>query len=755
MARASPIKTALNAGEFSPLMLGRVDYAKYQNGLRVCENFVPLVQGAVRRRSGSRYSAAAKNATRKARVHPFQYSTTAAYILEFGHQYIRFYKNRSQLLSGSAAYEISSPYDEGDLFELQFEQSADVLYIVHGDYEPRKLIRNSDTSWTLSTITFSGGPFLDENDTATTIYASAATGSVTLTASSSIFASTDVGRLVRLHIPNLGDLSAWEPAVYGFAVNSIARNEERVYKCTSLVERTGTTPPTHIYGKAYDGPKNGARAEWEFTSLFYGIAKITAYSSGTSVTATVQSIGKTARLPDKVVGSGNATTRWALSPWSSARGYPRTTCLYQNRFGLGGSTANPDTLWLSVSNDYENFDERDEGGEVLPDSAINITLASGQVNAFQWIKADKSEIMVGTTGQEVLVGPASQSEPLAPDNIKQVAQSSHGSAYLQALRVDEAILFLQTSGRKVREAQYDYQVDRVVANDLTILAEHVTQSGVVQMAWQPEPDAVVWSVLADGGLSALTYNKSQDVIGWHRHIMGGYSDAARENSAVVESVATLPSPDNSGDDLWMIVRRYINGSTKRYVEYIPNWNIADDVENAHFCDCGIVYNGAATTSITGLTHLNGETVTVLADGEQRETAVVSGGAITLSRAGSIVHVGLPYTSQIETLPIEAGSQDGTSQGKQKRVRSLGLRLYRSGPFEYSERRGDEEGSWYEHDHRRPDEPFDSATALKTGNVVLPWPGDWQDDPSIRIRTSGALPLNIVTLMPRLNTSDGG
>ncbi len=197
MPRTTLALTSFVSGEFSAKMDGRSDFDKYSSGTKTLENFLIHPQGAATRRVGTQFIAEVKDSTKKTRLIPFEFSTTQTYILEFGDQYIRFYKDKGQILSGGSAYEISTPYLEAELFDIKFAQSADVMYIVHPNHETNKLSRTGHTSWSLDEVVFTDGPYLAPNTTAITLTPSATSGSgITITASTNAFVSTDVNRLV-------------------------------------------------------------------------------------------------------------------------------------------------------------------------------------------------------------------------------------------------------------------------------------------------------------------------------------------------------------------------------------------------------------------------------------------------------------------------------------------------------------------------------------------------------------------------------
>ena len=225
------------------------------------------------------------------------------------------------------------------------------------------------------------------------------------------------------------------------------------------------------------------------------------------------------------------TTDFALGSFSDTTGYPACVTFFEQRLVFAGTTAQPQTLFFSRSADYENFDDKYHE-TVADDDAIVYTIASNQVNAIRFLTATRT-LIIGTAGGEFAVNGAGVGEAITPTNILINKQSNHGAANVDGIAVGNATLFLQRAKRKIRELAYNFDVDGYVAPDLTILAEHITESGITQMAYQEEPNSIVWCVRADGQLLGFTYQREQQVTAWHRHILGG---AFGSGNAVVESV---------------------------------------------------------------------------------------------------------------------------------------------------------------------------------------------------------------------------
>jgi len=302
---------------------------------------------------------------------------------------------------------------------------------------------------------------------------------------------------------------------------------------------------------------------------------------------------------------------------------------------------------------------------------------------------------------------------------------------------------LQRASRKVREYVYQFETDAFTAPDLSILSEHITEGGIIEIAYQQEPDSIVWMARADGKLVGMTYERAQDVIGWHQHTIGG-------TNAKIESVAVIPSQDGSQDDLWAVIQRTINGSSVRYIEFLTNGLVegSSNTEQATFLDSMLSYNGSPATTLFGLSHLEGQTVSVLADGAAHPDRTVSSGSITLNASYNTVHVGLPYTSTLETMRIEAGAKDGTAQGKKKRIARITYRLYQTLGLKH----GPSSSRLDIIPFRSSADDMDEAPALFTGDKEIEFPRNWDKDGHIVLVQDQPLPMTVLAIMPELNTT---
>jgi hypothetical protein len=839
MTRSNPLVPSFNAGELSPRLHARADFSKYPAGLETCENLIPLAEGGLMRRSGSRYVAELKSSSVQGRLRRFQFSDIQAYIIEMAEQAFRFYRHQGQItvadtdgaitngtfaagisswidqstggagnqishdatngrltletsgiaaddigwaeqavtidaaftavehllkfrvigapsdrielrigttstgseviadrlcevgyycvpftpgattfyvqfrnrgifrdkdvqiddvsLGDDAAVELQTPYVETDLFTLVGAQSADVLYLFHPSYPTHKLERRGHADWALVEIAWQDGPWGANNEglTDTTLTPSATSGlGVTVTASSTEginsgdgFQSTDIRRLVRI-----------------------------------------------------DNPAS---------DIDWGWGIIVAVTSTTVCTVDVR----------RAFGATTADERWRLGSWSETTGYPAAAAFYQQRLAAANTTDRPQTFWASNTADFENMSPDSANatgkwdGTVEDDDALDYTISADDVNAIRWISPGKETLVIGTVGGEWVV--SSSGSVITPSDVVVDPATSHGTANIQPLRVGNVVLFIQRALRKIREFAFEFTVDGFQAIDMTRLAEHVTRGGTVEMAYAEEPNALVWAVRGDGVLLSMTFRREEDVVGWARHIIGGSFGAG---NAVVESAAVIPGADGAGqvqssesrDEVWIIVKRTINAVTTRYIEVLEaDWDGQYTQEDAYYSDSLITYDGAATATITGLDHLEGETVKVMTDGAIHPDRTVASGSITLDDTYSVVQVGLGYTHKSKLLKMIAGAAAGTPIGKTKQIFEIVFVLLNSHTLGF----GPDESNIKRIDFREVADLMDTAVPAFTGEYRTEWDDDWQSDPRIVIQSDDPAPFTLLAVAPEVDTRE--
>jgi hypothetical protein len=456
-------------------------------------------------------------------------------------------------------------------------------------------------------------------------------------------------------------------------------------------------------------------------SSTWGYAKIVGYTDSTHVTADVKTN----------FGATTASLSWRLGLWSDTTGWPVAGTFHEERLVMGGARIRPQRLDGSRSNDFETFTPGTTDSD-----PISYNIGSNEVCAIRWLESWR-KLLIGTPGGEFQMGSETAQVGLTPTNVLVSRETKNGSAAIRPQVVGNALIFVQRQRRTVRELAYDFQADGYLANDLTLVADHVTKGGVVEIAYQPEPVGILWGCRDDGVLLGCTYLKEQKVKGWHRHPLTG---------GAVEALAAIPG--DGADELWLITRRTIAGVTKRYVEQMqPPFADDQDLADAWFVDCGLAYSGAPATTFSGLDHLEGCGVDVLADGAPHP-ATVTGGRITLNYPASRVIVGLGYVSRLETMPLEAGAPEGTAQSRKRKIDRVMIRLLRS----LGCTMGVGDGPIDEVPFRLFGDPLDIPPALFTGDKIVPVTGGWQDT-TVWVQQTQPLPLTVLALGPRITAYD--
>ena len=819
---------SMNAGKMTPLIDARSDTQKYSSGCRELNNFIPRIYGPVERRSGTKFIARCEDDDVKSKMVPFIFSSTIAYDIEFSALKMNVY------FAGSIVdADIVTPYTEADLFELQFEQSADVMWIIHPDYAPRKLSRVSATEFTLAKISFTNGPFIKRNDlanndgvtikatgytedidatlgaagsgtfaftsatdisslfpankrfymtgstgndgaytvhetTATTYIGTTLTitaneavatsdndgeimvddGTVTLTASSATFSASHVDALFKLthkraKVVTKGSRAStgiigepidvkgswtfttdgnWEATVE-IQRNADGTNWETFRQYTSIVtDGVGSRNVLKTEIEDEDGvlfrinvvdhTSGTVIADLTVNSSTQdSIFKITAFSSTTSVTAT-----------SLVAAPENGTTvRWAEGSWSDVRGWPTTIAFFEERAVYGFTNLDAQTVWLSGTNDFEDFD-----AGVNPADSFAMTVPTA--NRGRWISSLES-LAVGMSGDEWRIKSSNIDEPITPDPIPTIKrQTKFGSKSLKAVAVNEALIFVDAVGRKVREYAFSDPRQKFVSADLTALAEDITDGGITSMAVQTNPDNIVWFTIANApNLISMTYNREQNAIAWAEHQLGG--------NGIAESISITPS--TSEDVITLSVKRTINGNTVRTIEQMQPraWTGTDH----YFVDAGVINTGG-TTTITGLGHLEGETVQVLVDGAQQANKTVASGQVTIDEAGTRAIVGLSFGYEVSPMRLD---RDGSTYGSITKISEVVASFFETLKAKYGDGTTQREIDW------RTTEDYDSPPELLTGDRTLTFDGGFTTDTPLTISGSDPFPCTVRALIPKI------
>ena len=757
--QSKAIQNTFTAGELSPLMDARRDLGKYYSGCRTLQNFIVHAQGGAFKRPGFEFIDRVPDRTQPVRLMPFKFSDTDAYVLEFSNLRLRFYRTTSagsglvQNSGSGTPTSVVTPYTTDQLFDLQLDQTGDVAYITHPSHKPRVLTRLAVDSWTLATPNFRRGPFLDENITAVTITpdGSAVDANIGLVASDDTFVAGHVGALWRLTLtkdasPTDGNLASLNATSDEISV-SLDQQLELTIEGTwvGTIELQASHDGGTVFETMYAVSTNVEKLEWkeDISDAVYRI-KMTAYTSGTAkfnlvarafvVKGVVEITGvssPTVASATVKVALGRADTKtkvWAEGSWSAFRGWPAAVSFFEQRIVYANTAFQPTTFWTSVSapgGDYLNFLIG-----VNDDDAIIRTIAETQ-DPIKWLSDDK-RLILGTAGGPYATGATTTTEPMTPTNVGRIErQSIEGAAGVSPERTSLGHLYVGKGGRRIDELTFSFDRDKLVSTDMTRLSEHITLGGVSQIALQGRPEPILWGFNGAGEPIGLTYLREEDVVCWHRHVLGG--------DATVESVAVIPGTEE--DEVWVSARIIINSIEQRYVCKMKEWSTVDgsgDPEDAFLVDFGLTYDGPPVTTITGLGHLEGKLVSVLADGARIPNKTVSSEKITLANKVSVAQVGLAYTATLKPMKIPQGT---LGYGSEKRTSHTALNFYNTGYAKI----GSTATNKQEITFRDANDAMDNPVPLFTGVKDINFPGGYEKDGTLIVESAEPLPLTLLSI----------
>lgn len=781
--KVDTIQTSFTGGELAPALFGRTDVAQYANACALVENFLIRPYGPLISTPGTEFINACKTggSTGIVRLIEFVFSRTDSYIIEMGVGYLRFFTNGAVVVSpGTTPYEVSHTYTAAEIPDIQFSQLNDVIYLAHPSHSTQKLTRFSASSWTLTTFAFTGGPFLPNN----AIYSGGTT---------SILSSATLA----MSVINAGTSGTLSASANVFIASGSTLGHKNTFWMVGATITDATTGLT-----------------------VQGYVQITAITNPSTATATVI----------KTLASTAATTTWAQGAWSDVLGWPARVTFHQQRLFFARTSYQPQNVWGSQSFTYENFAVN--GGS--DDDALNIQLVSNESNDIKWLVSGDG-LIAGTYGGEFIID-SGDGSPLTPANTNAKKQTSDGTEPIQPKRIGNYFYFIQRFGKKLRELFFIWNIASYKSLDKTILSPHISGSkpsaptvntGFIAMAYQQDPDGILWIVCSNGTLATLTREVDQEVQGWSRQTTDGY----------FESIASIPSQDGPHDEIWVVVRRNINGTDRRYIERFKSQLVPDRQDQCFYLHCGLTYDaytataastssslslsalgptgstiivtcsssrfvassvgnriraidangatigeleitgytsgtvvvgevkyifdaltyvagrwGLSVTTLSGLGHLESETVGVLADGGvDKPSKTVSNGSITLAYNYFVVNVGVPYIQKIQLLPQEAGSQRGTSQGKIQRISEVGFKVNRSFKGFMV---GGSEALLSRIQFRDPTTLMGKPEALYTGTIPnISFPDDYRYGSQVLIHNEEPLPIEMLAIITTISTED--
>lgn len=720
-------------GEASPELYGRTDVVPYFACAKTLENVLITHYGSAFKTPGT-YFVEATKASGVVKSIPFIFSTGQSYILEFGNLYMRVFQNGGSVVEAAktiTGITQANPgvvtsnahgYSNGDVVDISgvvgMTQVNGKRFIVAG--AAANTFQLTDESGanvnTTSYTAYSSGGSAFRVYQITTPYTTAALSKLRVSQQADIM-YIDCDGFEPRKLSRFGS-SSWTLTTYTYDTFSWPPFLDDNATATTLTPSVTTGAGTLTASAA----TFNAQHVNAYFKVGTGYVKVTGYTSTTVVNMTVIS----------TLAATTPTATWAEGAWSDYQGYPQDCKFYENRLYHIATTRKPLNFWGSVIEEYENykFGTTDE-------DAVAYQVGSNQVDKLLWMYPTQV-LNFGTAGGPFTGSSGSSTAPISPTNISVRQQNENGAANIVPVRIGSYVYYVERSGKLIGQFTYDLNSDAFITDNITYLSDHILSSGVVTMALQRYPYNILWAVLADGTLATLTREQKNDVKGWSRQRFSG-------TDAFVEDVCVIPN--GSEDQVWLVVRRTISGVTKRYYEYVKP-HAFGTISNAFFVQCGLTYSGTPATVMSGLDHLEGQTVQILADGAVRPDAVVTGGSITLTTSASTVHIGLGYTARIETLDIEAGSATGTAMAKPKHCAKVNVRLKDSV--------GCSVGSSDRQDivnFRTSADLMDTAIPLFSGDKEVQFPEGWTKEKTVVVVQDQPLPLKVLAIYPRLLVSD--
>lgn len=716
---------------------------------------------------------------------PFKYSNKVAYVVEFSNKFIRLYAQGELVRKSSGgtvalsfvrtndvgnvtvnglSYSSSQPYvqplvintpysyadlwnEEEQVWNIQTIQYGDVLYVFHKKYPIMVLKRYSNTDWRFEELELKNGPFMQVNTTEITVSSSNYDGVVTLTASESLFKETDEGRLMRFKMME-DNIKPW--AASEEVEKYDVRYSDKKYYVAIEAGKTGAHKPVHSQGVRTDG---GVR--WRYQNDGTGVVKINKFISPTSVKATV-----TARLPEGII---DGTPYWEMGLLHKGADFPISGAFFRNRFAFLVNTENGPNVCLSMNGDYNNFADQ-ELGEATAETAITVPVLNKEFNEAKWIFAG-DVLFVGTGAAEFYIDSVSTASALASDNVKISQISTVGSKAIMPVAVGAHIFFVDRYGLSLRDLTFNYYNDGYDQTDVSLLGKHLFFSRIVAMCYQEVPDKVLWCLMGDGTLTALTFSAEQEVAALSRHDFSGK----------VESIAVIPNLDACRDELWLAVRRFSNGTTLRTIEWMENGmpqsypasiNVpanmferdelrAEYVQRmASYLDAAVLFERGLDDQrnyVDGLWHLEGLEVAIFADGVVQPPQVVLNGKVNIKKTHTRVLVGLKIMSQFVPQNLYIGDNVSSGIGQKQRINHLLLMLYYSG----GGRIGQDKNTLCDILYRPADGQMNKPYPLFSGNKEVLFNGFTNTDEqavTILIENDSPLPMNILAIVPSLDVS---
>lgn len=672
---------SFTGGELSPALYSRNDLEKYAIGLKTLKNGFVRAEGCISNRAGLEFVCEVKDSESPVKLIPFSFNTEQTYIIELGDKYARFIKNSAQIMQDNQPVEIVTPFSKDDLFDIKYAQNADVLTLCHNNYSPYELSRKSHYDWSLQEIDFKPQ----------------------ITAPTNLKATWTGGKEQLVE--------------YRYVVTAVKKE---------TYEESNRSEEITVNGEleSYWGTTEYITIEFETVE---DAVEYNVYREVNGIFAYVGTTSSNTFKDDKIEPDLTSTAPIFTNPFENGNN-PSCVNYFQQRKVYACLKNSPQQVVTSQTSTNNNFNI---SRPLNATDSINITLSEREVNEIRHIIA-MNDLVLLTSGAEWKLN-GSDGAFTASSSLVASPQSYYGCSNVQPVVSGNMILFVQSGGSVVRDLGYTYVSDSYDGEELSIFANHLFEGKqVIDMAYSKEPYRIVWCVMSDGTVNALTYNKKQEVIGWHRHETKGKFEAVSVVREGFEDVA------------YFVVKREINGKTKRYIERLAS-RYVEKTEDGIFLDSALTYDGTPIKLIKGLEHLEGETINLLVDSSVVEQKIVKNGCVELDYEVSKIVAGLPYEFEIETLNLEGEN----THGLLKIVNSITLKVDKS--------REDffvvgTDGSLIQ--NSRSMKSIDNPNYLHSGNIDVFSFSDYTDGATVHIKQLYPFPLTINSISLDVTVADG-
>ena len=705
------VQRSFTGGEISPSLRSRADLGKYTTGLALCKNMFVRAQGGVYSRPGLRFIGEVGDSSGSVRLIPFSFNTEQNYVLVFQNLTMRVIKDGAFV----PAFELVTPYTEDQLSRLKYTQDADTMTITHQSHAPANLTRLADDNWSLDDINYESSvphPVILTNsstilDTVSSVMiVDDETVRFTIADASELHEGFDVefqidwsglpDTIQGVISGNAYKITSTTSTTFDIGLYNVGLTDNSTYGLiASLVgETVGTGTGDSVRDYFYvvtSVNKNGVESLQSPSMSTYQIqplssdfgVKMFIIATGTGVERQdvdffriykdSNNSGKYGWVSDSKSLAGGATfTDFNIAPdysdsppiertvFNDSDNYPAVVNYYQQRQVFANTYSQPQTIYTTRTGYYNSLQISDP---LRDDDALTFTIASNRVNEIRHLVSLDALIPLTSGGEWMIT--EGQDQVLTPSTLGARIKSYNGASWVEPAIIDDTAVYVQEKGNRIRDLKYAVADNTYQGNDLSIMAEHLFEDKqIVEMSYADEPYGILWCVRDDGVLLGMTYNREQNVWGWHQH----------DTDGLFESITTIGEDDR--DAVYVCVNRTIEGVTKRYIERLEK-RITNDVNDCFYVDSGLSYDGAPTKTFSGLNHLEGQSVVVLADGVVINGLTVESGSITLDDEYSVVHVGLPYTPRMEMLQIDIPSMQQSLKGKTVNISTLYIEIEKS------------------------------------------------------------------------------